>query len=28
LATSLDDGSPWVPARAAAETLIDRALGS
>jgi AcrR family transcriptional regulator len=28
LATSLDNSSPWVPARAAAETLIDRALGS
>ena len=26
LATSLDDGSPWAPARAAAETLIDQAL--
>jgi AcrR family transcriptional regulator len=26
LATSLDDGSPWAQARAAAETLIDRAL--
>lgn len=26
LATSLDDSSPWAPARAAAETLIDQAL--
>jgi AcrR family transcriptional regulator len=26
LATSLDDASPWAPARAAAETLIDQAL--
>lgn len=26
LATSLDDCSPWAPARAAAETLIDQAL--
>jgi AcrR family transcriptional regulator len=26
LATSLDDSSPWAPARAAAETLIDRAI--
>jgi hypothetical protein len=26
LATSLDDGSPWVQARAAAETLIDQAI--
>jgi AcrR family transcriptional regulator len=26
LTTSLDDGSPWAPARAAAETLIDQAL--
>jgi len=26
LATSLDDGSPWAPARAAAETLIDQAV--
>ena len=26
LATSLDDGSPWAQARAAAETLIDQAL--
>jgi AcrR family transcriptional regulator len=27
LTTSLDDSSPWAPARAAAETLIDQALG-
>jgi len=26
LTTSLDDPSPWAPARAAAETLIDRAI--
>jgi hypothetical protein len=26
LATSLNDRSPWMPARAAAETLIDQAL--
>ncbi len=26
LTTSLDDSSPWAPARAAAETLIDQAL--
>jgi AcrR family transcriptional regulator len=26
LTTSLDDGSPWAPARAAAETLIDQAI--
>jgi AcrR family transcriptional regulator len=26
LATSLDDSSPWAPARAAAETLIDHAI--
>ena len=28
LATSLDDGSPWAQARAAAETLIDQAVTS
>jgi AcrR family transcriptional regulator len=26
LATSLDDRTPWAPARAGAETLIDRAV--